>query len=196
MCFLYGTGPLWTPYSWEAAGGRGETETVLCPAAGSWEWNPWLWSQGFSPLWPGWQAASSCSCSSPRRAGSLWRPPGQDGVLICAQPTFGQGEQMGGGSFPVLIVKPFFIPPLLCLPSPPLYCIFRDLLGVFQRWILERWGKPLWRKANSLYLASFFLSCRAQQFMASSTALKKWTRPETMILSVQSWKTLLQLYHP
>lgn len=142
------------------------------------------------------QPASSCSCSSPGRAGSLWRPPGQDGVLICAQPTFGQGEQMGGGSLPVLIVRPFFIPPLLCLPSPPLYCILRDLLGVFQRWNPERWGNPLWRKANSLYLASFFLSCRAQQFMASSTALKKWTRPETMILSVQSWKTLLQLYHP
>ena len=48
-------------------------------------------------------------------------------------------------------------PALLCLPSSPLYCILRDLLGVFQRWNLERWGKPLWRKANSLYLACFLL---------------------------------------
>lgn len=177
---------------------EGEGQRPCClwrPPSESWECTPFLWSQGLllsvhtvdtsghTMTLSGWQAAPlavhpargiAATLAQPLGAGLTLRcRPNQGRAIICAQPCLWAGEQMGGGSVPVLIVRPF-IPPLLCPPSSCLYCILRDVLGVFQKWNLDKWGKPWWKKANSLYLASFFLSCRAQQFMASSTTHKNW----------------------
>lgn len=163
--------------SWRGVG----TETAV-PASKSWV-HPCLWSPGFPPAWP--YLCGHTGCGGPWEWALVRCITNQDRGSVGAQPVFGRGEHMGGASFPILNIRPSSL--LLSRPSgPPLCCLSK----VKSR----EAGEPWWEKASSLNLASFFLSCKAQQFRAPSTTHKAWGDLKKDS-AAQAWKTS-QCCHP
>lgn len=127
--------------------------------------DPCLWSPGLAPLWThcGLVAApgewAHCQVYSP--------PEWSKHLFTACLWTHGRCLLSS------LIVRPS-LALLFCAFHPPLFTSFSETSGVFQRWNPEKWGN-LGEKAHPLYLASIFLSCRAQPFVAHSTTTKKWT---------------------